>query len=174
MKDIVVKEPVPDQTSLVRNEIQIACFRVGEGLFALDILRIKEVIRPQKLTVVPKAPGFVEGVINLRGTIIPVVDLLRRFTGQAHVPGRKTRIIICALRGNLFGLIVDEVLEVRLYQRQDVSPAPEFLDESTAILFSGVCRCDQELLLILNLDRIFSTKEHQQLDQIKIPPSTSL
>ena len=173
MKDIVVKEPVADQIPVVRNEIQIACFRVGDGLFALDILRIKEVIRPQKLTVVPKAPGFVEGVLNLRGTIIPVVDLLRRFTGQPHVPGRKTRVIICALRGNLFGLIVDEVLEVRLFQRQDVLPAPDFLDESTAILFSGVCRRDQELILILNLDRVFSTKEHQQLDQIQIHPSTS-
>ena len=62
-----------------RQEIQLACFRVGDQLYGLDILRIREIVRPQKLRPVPKAPAFVEGVMNLRGAVIPVVDLRRRF-----------------------------------------------------------------------------------------------
>jgi len=60
-------------------EIQVACFRLGDDIYAVDIMRIKEIIRPQKLASLPKAPSFVEGVLNLRGAVIPVIDLRKRF-----------------------------------------------------------------------------------------------
>ena len=107
-----------DEAEQGRQDVQLACFRVGEALYALDILRIKEIIRPQKLTRVPKAPAFVEGVINLRGAVIPVVDLRKRFELSETGIGRKTRVIICALSGKIIGLVVDEVAEVRLMSNQ--------------------------------------------------------
>ncbi|NIQ96154.1 MAG: purine-binding chemotaxis protein CheW, partial [Desulfuromonadales bacterium] len=79
------------------------------------------------LTPVPKAPAFIEGVINLRGAVIPVVDLRKRFDQPINPANRGTRILICTLAGKVVGLIADEVTEVRRYTRQDVQPAPQFL-----------------------------------------------
>ena len=103
----------PAHPEELRQEIQLACFRIGTEMYALDILRIKEIIRPQRLTPVPKAPAFIEGVINLRGVVIPVIDLRKRFDQPNTDSDRKTRVIICSLAGKILGLMVDEVAEVR-------------------------------------------------------------
>src|SRR5512147_1833810 len=76
------------------HEIQIACFRLGDDVYAVDIMRIKEIIRPQKLTSLPKSPSFVEGVLNLRGTVIPVIDLRKRFDFPDTVHDKNTRLLI--------------------------------------------------------------------------------
>ncbi|NIQ10356.1 MAG: purine-binding chemotaxis protein CheW, partial [Gammaproteobacteria bacterium] len=104
----------------------LACFRIGAELYALDIMRIKEIIRPQKLTPVPKAPSFIEGVINLRGAVIPVADLRKRFDQPVGAETRKNRIVICSLVGKIIGLLVDEVTEVKRYGRKEIAPAPQF------------------------------------------------
>lgn len=149
-----------------RQEIQLACFRVGEVYYALDILRIREIIRPQKLTPIPKAPEFVEGVINLRGAVIPVVDLRKRFDLGGGGSDRKTRVIICAMIGKIIGLIVDEVAEVRRYTRQEIQPAPQYLKGRGAEFFLGVCRRDDDLVMVLDLERILSSGEKLDLAQL--------
>ena len=78
-------------------EIQVACFRLLDDLYAVDIMRIKEIIRPQKLTALPKAPAFIDGVINLRGSVIPVVDLRKRFAMPAREFDSATRLLIIRL-----------------------------------------------------------------------------
>lgn len=150
----------------MRQEIQLACFRVGEAMYAIDILRIKEIIRPLRMTHVPKAPEFIEGVINLRGIVIPIVDLRKRFELKQIEPDRRTRVIICSVIGKLMGLIVDEVAEVRRYTRQDVQPAPKFVNNKDTEFFLGVCRRDDELVMVLDLDRILTTVEQINLDRI--------
>lgn len=150
-----------------RQEIQLACFRIGTEMYALDILRIKEIIRPQRLTPVPKAPAFIEGVINLRGVVIPVVDLRKRFDQPKTDSDRKTRVIICGLSGKILGLIVDEVSEVRRYSRQEVQPAPKFLKGKGAEFFLGVCRRDEDLVMLLDLEKILSSDEKIDLEKIE-------
>lgn len=155
------------ETGTMRQEIQLACFRVGDAMYALDILRIKEIIRPQKLTRVPKAPDFVEGVINLRGAVIPIIDLRKRFELSATTEDdRKTRVIICSLAGKILGLMVDEVAEVRRYGRQEIQPTPQYLKGRGAEFFHGVCRRDEELIMVIDLERILSSGERMDLDQI--------
>ncbi len=151
-----------------RNELQVACLRIGAELYAIDIMRIKEIIRPLKLTPVPKAPPFVEGVINLRGAVIPVVDLRKRFEQSADVT-RKTRVIICTVEKKIIGLVVDEVTEVRRYSRQEVLPTPRFLKGRGADFFSGVCRREDDLVLLLNLKMILSSEEKIDLENILLP-----
>lgn len=156
-----------------RQEIQLACFRIGDEYYALDILRIREVIRPQKLTPVPKAPEFVEGVINLRGAVIPVVDLRKRFGTPRSAGDKKTRVIISVLTGKILGLIVDEVAEVRRYTRQEIQSAPQFLKGRGAEFFLGVCRRGEDLVMILDLERILSSNEKIDLEQVDLtPPGT--
>lgn len=155
-----------------RHEIQLACFRIGSEFYALDILRIREVIRPQKLTPVPRAPDFIEGVINLRGAVIPIVDMRKRFGVAQRAADRKTRVIICALAGKVIGLVVDEVAEVRRYVRQDIQPAPQFLRGKGAEFFLGVCRRDEDLVMLIDLERILSSGEQIDLKQIDILPES--
>lgn len=160
------KATVAEESETGRQDVQLACFRVGEALYALDILRIKEIIRPQKLTRVPKAPAFVEGVINLRGAVIPVVDLRKRFELSEIGNDRKTRVIICALAGKIIGLVVDEVAEVRRYGRQEVQPTPQYLKGRGAEFFLGVCRRGDDLIMLIDLEKILTSGERIHLEQI--------
>lgn len=160
----VVKE------SGLRQEVQLACFRLGGELYALDIMKIREIIRPQKLTPVPKAPRFIEGVINLRGTVIPVADLRKRFDQKVGEDTRKNRIIVCSLRGRMVGLLVDEVTEVRRYTRQDLSPAPQFLKGPEAEFFLGVARQNDDLVMLIDLEKVLSNDEKIALDKIGQTP----
>jgi purine-binding chemotaxis protein CheW len=152
-----------------RKEIQLACFRVGDQLYGLDILRIREIVRPQKLRPVPKAPSFVEGVMNLRGAVIPVVDLRRRFDLAIPPADRQTRIMISALSGRIVGLLVDEVTEVRRYERKEIQPAPHFLKGRGVQFFLGVCRRDEDLILILDLEKLLSTEEKIDIPTLSQP-----
>ncbi|BCR05122.1 chemotaxis protein CheW [Desulfuromonas versatilis] len=166
-KSLVTQEGGSGEHKEGRKEIQLACFRIGAESYALDIMRIKEIIRPQKLTPVPKAPSFIEGVINLRGSVIPVVDLCKRFEHGAGGLQGKARIIICTLSGRIAGLLVDEVFEVRRYSRKEVQPAPHFLKGKGSEFFLGVCRRGEDLVMILDLERILSTDEKIDLDMIR-------
>ena len=150
-----------------RKEIQLACFRVGDQLYSLDILRIKEVIRPLKLTPVPKAPVFIEGVINLRGVVLPVVDLRKRFDQTVAPSNSKTRILICVLNEKIIGLIVDEVIEVKSFTRSEIQPAPRFIKGLNTDYFIGVCQRNDDLVMIMNLEKILSTDEKIDLEQIR-------
>lgn len=150
-----------------RSEIQLACFRIGDQMYSLDILRIKEVIRPLKLTPVPKAPHFIEGVINLRGTVLPVVDLRKRFDHLVGPVDSKTRILICVLSGKIIGLMVDEVVEVKSYTRNEIQPTPRFTKGIDTDYFLGVCQRGDDLVMIMNLEKILSSDEKINLDQIR-------
>ncbi|NIQ96659.1 MAG: purine-binding chemotaxis protein CheW [Desulfuromonadales bacterium] len=160
----------PQEQEGARREIQLACFRVGPEMYALDIMRIKEIIRPQKLTPVPKAPAFIEGVINLRGAVIPVVDLRKRFDQPINPDNRGARILICTLAGKVVGLIADEVTEVRRYTRQDVQPAPQFLKGKGAEYFLGVCRSGEDLVMLIDLEKILTSEEKIDLEKVQPLP----
>jgi len=158
--------PQSPAASGLRKEIQLACFRLGLQLYALDIMKIREIIRPQKLTPVPKAPSFIEGVINLRGMVIPVADLRKRFDQEVCEDLRKNRIIVSVLAGRLVGLLVDEVTEVRRYTRQELSPAPRFIRGPEAQFFLGVARQGDDLVMLIDLEKVLSTEEKIALGKI--------
>ncbi len=155
--------PAVDQ---FRREIQLACFRLAGEMYAVDIMRIKEIIRPQKLTIIPKAPAFIDGMINLRGMVIPIIDLRKRFGLPPVVADRKTRIIICATSGKFVGLLVDEVVEVRRYLRHEVKPSPPFIQGKDPGLFLAVCQREPDLVMLIDLERIFTIDEMEDLNRI--------
>ena len=145
------------------HEIQIACFRLGEDLYAADIMRIKEIIRPQKLTSLPKSPAFVEGVLNLRGTVIPVIDLRKRFDFPTASHDKNTRLLIVAVGRQLLGLEVDEVTEVLTLHVKDIKPPPQVVNGVSAEYLVGVCLVKDLLIMLLNLDKILTDRETSEL-----------
>ena len=153
------------------HEVQVACFRLGEDLYAADIMRIKEIIRLQKLANLPKSPAFVEGVLNLRGTVIPVIDLRKRFDIPAAPQGRDTRLLIVSMGRQILGLVVDEVTEVLSVPVKDIKPAPQVAKGVGAEYLVGVCLVKDSLIMLLNLDRILSDRESDELDRMNVARS---
>lgn len=147
-------------------EIQIACFRLGDDLYAADIMRIREIIRPQKLTSLPKSPSFVEGVLNLRGTVIPVIDLRKRFDFPVADLDKNTRLLIVTVGKQLLGLEVDEVTEVITIHLTDIKPPPQVVKGVSAEYLVGVCLAKESLIMLLNLDKILTDRESTELNTI--------
>ncbi len=142
--------------------LQLVAFSVGEGEYALDIMRIKEIINPVKITTVPKAPQFIEGVIELRGAILPVVDMRKRFDLAATAHTRATKFLIVSIdvagRRMIVGLIVDGVSEPLRVPRDEVRAAPA-LAQGDANYFSGVVHHQQRIFMVLDLDTLLSSRE---------------
>lgn len=145
--------------------IQVVGFRVGKELYGLNITTIREIDKMQPITKLPKALPFVEGVINLRNSIIPVIDLAKRFGLPPISPGRQTRIIIARLAGQSVGLVVDQVTEVHNLEASSIEPPPPLAFDIDHRYVQGVGRIKEELIIILNLDRLLSTEEVSELQQ---------
>jgi purine-binding chemotaxis protein CheW len=153
--------------------VQMVAFVVGEGEYALDIMRIKEIVNPVKVRPVPKAPPFIEGVIELRGAILPIIDLRRRFELPATPPVRATKFVIVALevagRRMIVGLVVDGVSEPLRVEREQVRPAPSLaLGESA--YFTGVVHHQGRILMVLDLDALLTPREKTTLAGLDAPP----
>jgi purine-binding chemotaxis protein CheW len=138
--------------------LQLVSFHVGEEEFGLDILRVQEIIRVQQLTRVPNSPDFVDGVINLRGKVIPVVALRKRLGLQDVAYGKQTRIVVVEIRGTVLGFIVDSVSEVLRIPVSTVD-APPRLGKVGREYVSGVGKLDNRLLILLDADRLMGESE---------------
>jgi purine-binding chemotaxis protein CheW len=138
--------------------VQLATFIVGGEEYALDIMRIKEIIHPLKITPVPKVPMFIEGVIELRGAIIPIVDLRKRFDLPMTPTTRSSKYIIVGIEGKIVGLVVDGVGEVLRIGKGEVRATP-MLEGEAAQYFQGVCNHAGRIIFVLDIDRVLSSQE---------------
>ena len=138
--------------------LQIVTFQVGKEIFGLDILKVHEIIRFQPLTRVPNLPDYVEGVLNLRGKIIPVVGFRQRMGLDRLEPNTTTKIVVASVKDAVLGFLVDSVSEVLRISGSTVEPAPR-LGEVRQKYVSGVGKLDGRLLLLLDLDELLSEEE---------------
>jgi len=151
--------------------LQLVSFRVGSEEYGLDIRSITEVVRPLKVTPLPRMPHFIEGVINLRGVIIPVVDLRKRFALASVIDNRRTmRMMITrgAVPGErgakkLLGLVVDGVNEVLHVPLKDIEPAPEAATGEQADFMNGMGKVGDRLIILINIAKILNQKERSAL-----------
>jgi purine-binding chemotaxis protein CheW len=119
--------------------VQLCTFRVGGEDYALDVRRVQEIVQPLPITPVPRAPAFVDGVVRLRGEVIPVVDVRKRFGLPASPAGHRAKHLIVKLARQRLALVVDEVSEVLRIPRGDLRPAPELVGLDAPRFFLGVC-----------------------------------
>jgi purine-binding chemotaxis protein CheW len=143
---------------------QYLTFTLGAEMFAIGILHIKEIIEYGTLTAVPMMPGFVRGVINLRGAVVPVIDLASRFGGQAAAVTRKTCIVIVELRlvggeTRVLGAVVDAVSAVLEIGRADIEPAPSFGTRIRTDFIAGMAKVNGRFVILLDVDRVLSMDE---------------
>jgi len=146
--------------------LQLVTFSIGGEEFGVDILKVQEIIRMLDITRVPKAPEFVEGVINLRGKVIPIIDLRKRFGLVSKGHDKNTRIIVIDINDMIVGFIVDSVSEVLRIPADTVEPPPPVVAGLDSEYISGVGKLDDRLLIFLDLDRLLSQEERDVLSQV--------
>ena len=143
--------------------LQLVTFRLGNEEFSLDILRVQEIIRHMELTRVPRTPDFVDGVINLRGRVIPVLDLRKRFGLPSEERTNETRIIVVDVDNKTVGLKVDAVSEVLRLPADTVEPAPAIVTGAESDYIKGVGKLDGRLLILLDVEKILTRTERDAL-----------
>ncbi len=146
--------------------LQLVTFSIGEEEFGVEILKVQEIIRMLEITRVPKAPDFVEGVINLRGKVIPVIDLRLRFGLQTKGHDKKTRIIVIEINQMIVGFVVDSVSEVLRIPAGTIEPPPPVISGLDSEYISGVGKLDDRLLIMLDLNRLLSKEEKTALGEV--------
>lgn len=159
----------PDQTEKDQM-LQLVGFIIGKQQFGVNILMVQEIIRSAPITNVPDSPEFIEGVINLRGSIIPVIELRKRlnFLGQEDGQKADTWILIVNVGGRITGFIVDAVTKVLKVQADAIEPPPDIVVEGLKSQYiRGVCKMDEKLLILLDFDKILQVKEIKKLKEIE-------
>lgn len=142
------------------NQAQLVSFLLGKEIFAMDVMKIQGVERLSEITQIPRLPGFVEGVINLRGEIIPIIDLRKRFNLPPKEPDKETRIMLVELKDCVMGLIVDMVYEVILVDVSKMGNAPKLFRASVESKFiSSVVQIKDKLIIVLEVEELFSDSE---------------
>lgn len=146
--------------------LQLVTFSIDEEEFGVNILKVQEIIRIMEITRVPRSPEFVEGVINLRGRVIPIVDLRRRFGLAAITHDKDTRIIVIELNSLVVGFIVDAVSEVLRIPADTVEPTPPVAAGVDSEYISGVGKLQDRLLILLDLDKLLTAEDLHRLNSL--------
>lgn len=147
-------------------EIQLVSFALGKETFAIEVGCVRQIVKVEEITHVPNMPGFVEGVMNLRGQITTVIDMGKRF-GVSDGLGltAKARIIVAEIGDQQLGMIVDSVEDVIRVPTGDISPPPKTLSSSVDARFlTGICKLPESLIMLLDLSNILTDEETKQVE----------
>ncbi|MFQ5500137.1 MAG: chemotaxis protein CheW [Candidatus Zixiibacteriota bacterium] len=159
-----VAEKKDGQQSAGSDELlQLVSFNIGSEEFGVDILKVQEINRMVEITKVPQAPSYVEGVINLRGKVIPIVDLRKRFNLEIKEYDKNTRIVVVDISGNIMGMVVDSVSEVLRLPASTIEPPPEIVTGINSEYIKGVAKLEDRLLIFLDLSMVIDVSEMASL-----------
>jgi purine-binding chemotaxis protein CheW len=150
---------VAEQSS---TEVQLVVFELHGERFGAEIARVHEIIRPPEITRVPRAPEFVEGVINLRGRIVPVVNLRRRFGFEEEEATRATRIVVMDVASTTIGMVVDAVTEVARISLASIEPPGPIVSSLNNEFLRGIVKRADDLIVLLDIDRVLDDKARLQ------------
>jgi purine-binding chemotaxis protein CheW len=143
--------------------LQLVSFKIGNEEFGVDILKVQEINKMVPITKVPNSPVFVEGVINLRGKVIPIVDFRKRLGMEKAEQTKDTRIIVVDVDSRTIGFIVDSVSEVLRIPRSITEAPPEIVTGIDSEFITSVGKLDDRLLILIDLNKILSTAEKDEI-----------
>ena len=146
--------------------LQLVSFSIGEEEFGVDILKVQEINRMLDVTRVPNAPEYVDGVINLRGKVIPIINLRRRFGMQRKERDKNTRIVVVELAAQVVGFEVDAVREVLRISANVTEPPPSLAGSEKADFITAVGKLEDRLLILLDLERVLSKTAQEELASV--------
>ena len=141
------------------DQIQLVGMKLGDEEYAIDVLKITEIIRTVEITIVPRMESYILGVMNLRGKVVPVIDLRVRFNLDSCDFDKSTRIIVVSVNKENIGFVVDEVTEVIRIKRSMVEPTPPLVGSIGQEYILGICKYDSRLIMLLDIDRVINESE---------------
>jgi len=147
-------------------DLQVVGFRIGRETFGLPISIVREIVRVPDITSVPNAPDYIEGVINLRGRIIPVVDLRKRFGEKVGEPSKKNRVVVVELEGRSIGLIVNSASEVLKIPPSEIEAPHDVFQEGELNYITGVGKLKGRLVILLDLTRVLQRGELRAAEEV--------
>jgi purine-binding chemotaxis protein CheW len=159
---LLPRRPRAEDTAPKDPIVQLCCFSVGREEYVVDIMRVEEILPPQRVIPVPRAPSFVEGMIQLRGALLPVVDLRQRLMTTEAPPAPKTRLLVCLLGRRRVALRVDKVTEVMRVRRGELKPAPALLSPGRAPFVVGLCGTMERPRLMLDLKALLRAEMERE------------
>ena len=137
-------------------QLQVVVFNLGEEIYAVPVTRVQEIVRLQPITIIPRAPEYVLGMTNLRGQVIPVIDLVKRL-GLGQVQQTKaSRIMVAELPGQMVGMMVDNVISVAQLPRSKIEPPPPVVRSVDSQFIEGLSHYQDNLLILLDLDKVLT------------------
>jgi purine-binding chemotaxis protein CheW len=166
MQSALVENKVDVAAAQSGDEQQLVVFQLAAEFYGVEISRVHEIIRLQSVTRVPRAPAFVEGVINLRGKVIPVVDLRRRFGLPTAEHTRASRIVVVEIGDQVVGVVVDGVSEVLRVNGATVEPPSPVVAGIDSEYIHGIAKLPERLVILLDLDRVLAREERRALDNL--------
>lgn len=151
-------------TGAVADELlQLVSFKIGAEEFGVDITKVQEINRMVEITKVPQAPNYVEGVINLRGKVIPIIDLRKRMGMELKENDKNTRIVVVDIENFVMGMIVDSVSEVLRIPTSTIEPPPDIATGTEAEYIQGVAKLEDRLLIFLDLSKVINIDEMRSM-----------
>lgn len=153
-------------------ERQLVVFELANEYYGVDIAAVESIIKMQPITAVPQAPAFVEGVTNLRGSVLPVMDLRMRFGLSGREQKAETiqddkRIVVVSMDGMKIGMIVDAVSEVLRVQEEAVEPPPPMVTTINSAFITGIAKVGERLIILLDLARVLTLSEKAEMENRK-------
>jgi purine-binding chemotaxis protein CheW len=150
---------------------QLVTFQLGEELYGINIMDVKEIVRVQAIRAIPNAPVYVEGIFNLRSEIIPIINLHKRFHLKKILNSEEDELlsgfIIIDIDGMKLGVIIDRVSRVVTIEKEDIQPPPQMLSGIGAEYIQGVVRQEQGYLIILDIRDLFNPRELQKIADLR-------
>lgn len=146
--------------------LQLVSFKVGNEEFGVDILKVQEINKMTVITKVPNSPEFVEGVINLRGRVIPIIDLRKRLGMPEKEHDKNTRIVVVELASKTVGFVVDAVSEVLRISKDITEKPPELVAGVDSEYITSVAKLDDRLLILLDLERVLNKEQIAEVDAV--------
>ena len=145
--------------------MKFTIFNISDETFGIDISRVLEILRVQKIFTIPGLPGFLSGVMSVRGAVIPVMDLRRRFGMKPA--GRKERIILVRYDHEKIGFLVDEIKEILVLNPDEIRPSPSIFKGFKTEYLTGIGKKDERIILLLNIDTLLTSEERIWLQEAK-------
>lgn len=150
------------------SEKQFVIFKLSEQKYCVDIMNIGGITEYKGATKVPEAPYFVEGVINLRGSIIPIINLKKRFSIAENKPAEDCRVVLFNLDGTEIGFLVDEANQVIKIDSEDIDPTPDILKGEDKAYIDGVGKVGNEIVIVLDLAKVLNEGERNQVTHLQM------
>jgi purine-binding chemotaxis protein CheW len=163
--EVTAQAAVDSQHTRLAGSMQLVSFKCGNETYGIEITKIREIILVGQITRVPETPHYIKGLINLRSSVIPVIDLRARFALAENALSQDSRIMVLNVGRRTIGIVVDSVNEVLRISHEQISPAPPTVASLGNKYMTGLVRLDEQLLILLDVDRLFGEEAAAAIDE---------